>query len=363
MTTKGNTEGNAEKDGSASKSYSMSPPKESTSVFRISGNREEEVVDKVPPYDERHPRATDVRDDRLTLAPESIKRATYKHFKGIMVPVFTCFKQNETRSLNVSNIPRYAEMLRRNRVVGVLINGVIGEGPTMAVKERKANCEYWHRAAVKNNLLIMVQVGGAPLADVLSLASHAEDMGVSAVCTLPELFFRPRDVDQLVAYCRLVAEHCRTRPFFYYHIPSMTGVDYMVEFCAKAEKIIPNFLGVHFVSSDLEMGQKCLRSGRVIFQGSSALVASALMSGFKSISVPVTNCRPDIVEGIYDAYYENDLRLSRERQDELNRLIEIHTHRTYMQSWVVSMKEWFNKELSMRSPELSFTTGPARKYY
>lgn len=110
-------------------------------------------------------------------------------------------------------------------VSGVLVNGVVGEGPMMRVRERKANCEYWLRAAVRHNLMILVQVGGAPLPDVLSLAAHAEEMQVSGVVSLPELFYRPRNVDQLVGYCQHVASRCHTRPFFYYHVPSMTGVD------------------------------------------------------------------------------------------------------------------------------------------
>lgn len=135
------------------------------------------------------------------------------------------FIHHSRRSLDVRPINRYAEWLKTQTVSGVLVNGVVGEGPMMRVRERKANCEYWLRAAVRHDLMILVQVGGAPLPDVLSLAAHAEEMQVSGVVSLPELFYRPRNVDQLVGYCQHVASRCHTRPFFYYHVPSMTGVD------------------------------------------------------------------------------------------------------------------------------------------
>lgn len=279
-------------------------------------------------------------------------------------------------------INRYAEWLRSQMISGVLINGVVGEGPIMRVRERKANCEYWQRAAVRHNLMIMVQVGGAPLPDVLSLAAHAELVRVSGVVTLPELFYRPQNVDQLVQYCQNVSSRCPTRPFFYYHMPSMTGVERklqllmqkpsaqinnaciclavdMVEFCSKAEKCIPNFMGLYYASADLEMGQRCLRFGRVVMLASTALLASGLMSGFNCSSLVVVNIRPDLVHRICDAFDDNELQLARDVQRELNQLIEIHTHDSQMEYWVVSMKNWFNKEFGSRQVG-NFCAGPAR---
>lgn len=289
------------------------------------------------------------------------------------------------RSLDVRPINRYAEWLKAETVSGVLVNGVVGEGPMMRVRERKANCEYWQRAAVRHNLMMLVQVGGAPLPDVLSLAAHAEDMQVSGVVTLPELFYRPRNVDQLVGYCQHVASRCRTRPFFYYHVPSMTGVDRewcpaymnipyiisfnlsfsllvvdMVEFCAKAERLIPNFMGLYYSSADLEVGQRCLRYERVIMLASTALLASGLMSGFNCSSLAIVNIRPDLVHRICHAFDENELQLARDYQRELNQLIEIHTQvGSNLENWVVSMKNWFNKEFTSRQMGC-FTSGPAR---
>lgn len=254
----------------------------------------------------------------------------------------------------------------------------------MRVRERKANCEYWQRAAVRHNLMIMVQVGGAPLADVVSLAAHAEAVRVSGVVTLPELFYRPRNVDQLVKYCQHVAKRCNTRPFFYYHMPSMTGVERklrlrlkpsaqinnvgiclavdMVEFCSKAEKCISNFMGLYYASADLEMGQRCLRFGRLVMLASTALLASGLMSGFNCSSLVVVNIRPDLVHKICEAFDDNNLQLAREYQRELNQLIEIHTHDSQLEYWVVSMKNWFNKEFGSRQVG-NFSAGPARIVY
>ncbi|XP_051858815.1 N-acetylneuraminate lyase B-like isoform X1 [Drosophila albomicans] len=283
-------------------------------------------------------------------------------FKGLLAPVFSCFKDDDSRrSLDVRPINRYAEWLKNQTIAGVVVNGVVGEGPMMRVRERKANAEYWHRAALRHNLLVLIQLGGAPLPDVLSLASHAEELHVSGVIVLPDLFYRPRTVDQLVGYCKHVASRCRTRPFLYYHLPAMTGVNLdMVEFCAKAERAIPNFMGLHYSSGDLEMGQRCLRLGRVILLGSTALLASGLMSGFSCCSLAVINIRPDLVRRICDAFDANELQRVRDTQRELNQLIEIHTQlSTNLEKWVSSMKSWLNKEFTSRANG-PFGAGPAR---
>ncbi|KAH8385458.1 hypothetical protein KR093_002231 [Drosophila rubida] len=285
-------------------------------------------------------------------------------FKGLLAPVFTCFTDDDRRSLDVRPINRYAEWLKHQLIAGVLVNGVVGEGPIMRVRERKANAEYWQRAAVRHNLLILVQVGGAPLPDVLSLAAHAEELHVSGVVVLPDLFYRPRTVDQLVGYCKHVASRCRTRPLLYYHMPSMTGVDLdMVEFCTKAERAIPNFMGLHYSSGDLEMGQRCLRLGRVILLASPSLLASGLMSGFSCCSLAVINIRPDLVRRICDAFDGNELQHVRDYQRELNQLIDIHTQLGgSLEKWVVCMKSWLNKEFSSRASG-PFIAGPARTVF
>lgn len=70
----------------------------------------------------------------------------------------------------------------------------------------------------------MIQVGGTSVAEVHELAAHAERLGVDAVLTLPDLFFKPRTEEDLVHYIKEVALCCPTRPILYYHLPAFTGV-------------------------------------------------------------------------------------------------------------------------------------------
>lgn len=65
----------------------------------------------------------------------------------------------------------------------------------------------------------MVQIGGAAVSSVYDLAEHAEEKNADAV------LFKPTCEADLVDYLKNVAEYCPTRPFFYYHIPSLTKVN------------------------------------------------------------------------------------------------------------------------------------------
>ena len=49
------------------------------------------------------------------------------------------------------------------------MNGTSGEGMSMNVAERKKVTEEWVKAVKKTNQHLMVQIGGAPLPDVLEL--------------------------------------------------------------------------------------------------------------------------------------------------------------------------------------------------
>lgn len=49
------------------------------------------------------------------------------------------------------------------------MNGTSGEGMSMSVQERKAVTEAWVKAVETTKQHLMVQVGGAPLPDVIEL--------------------------------------------------------------------------------------------------------------------------------------------------------------------------------------------------
>jgi len=60
-------------------------------------------------------------------------------------------------------------------------------------------------------------------------------------------FFKPASITELVHWSSLVSQAAPLLPFFYYHIPSMTGLNFnMPEFFAAAQDEIPMLTGIKF---------------------------------------------------------------------------------------------------------------------
>lgn len=137
------------------------------------------------------------------------------------------FSFHRKRTIRYDVIDKYAQWVKNNGIRGVLVNGTTGEGVCQRIDERKRSFEHWIESSRKYDLKCMVQIGGTAVTYVRDLAEHAEKKCADAVLCLPELFFRPTCEEDLVHYLKDIAEHCPTRPLFYYHFPAFTGVKCM----------------------------------------------------------------------------------------------------------------------------------------
>ena len=180
-------------------------------------------------------------------------------YRGLVAAPFTPFKPD--LSVNYDVIPAYADLLRRNGVSAAFVCGTTGEGLSLTTEEREAVAAHWVRHAGAG-LRVIVHVGHNSLPDARRLIAHAASIGAHAAGAFAPNFFRPRDHDELVAWCAAVAGAAPPLPFYYYHIPSMTGVTLPVaEFIARADGRIPSLAGIKYTHEDLDDFQACVRYG------------------------------------------------------------------------------------------------------
>lgn len=237
-------------------------------------------------------------------------------FKGLMVPVFTPF--TDDNQVNYDVIEPYANLLKSKGISAVLINGTTGEGMSMTVDERKNVAEKWHKVCEKIDLLLMVQIAGCANVETVELAKHAASLNVDGILCLPELYFKPKTIEKLVQYLKDIAGHCPNIPFYYYHIPMYTGIDLpMASMMELARKEIPNFTGLKFTSGDLEKSIQCLKHGQV-FLGSNTLLCGALALGFSNAIMTSLNVNPEICFKIVELMKNEQLTEARELQYILN---------------------------------------------
>lgn len=168
---------------------------------------------------------------------------------GLVAAPFTPFHADA--SLNLDAIPRLASLLRRNGVMGAFVCGTTGEGCSLTGTERRRVVEGW-KMALPTGLKLIVHVGHLSVEESCELARHAQDTGADAIAAIAPSFFRPPDVDELVLWTERVAAAAPRLPFYYYHMPAMTGVRISAaQYLEEAGSRIPTLAGIKFTDEDL----------------------------------------------------------------------------------------------------------------
>ncbi|MEI3798856.1 MULTISPECIES: dihydrodipicolinate synthase family protein [unclassified Chitinophaga] len=204
----------------------------------------------------------------------------HEHIEGLIAAAFTPFHGDG--SLNLELIPALTDKLVKDGLKGIFVCGSNGEGPNMTTEERMQVAEAFVKAARKR-LLIIVHVGHSSIAESRKLAAHAASIGADAFSSVAAFYFKPTSVQVLADCMADIASAAPTLPFYYYHIPTLTGVGMdMMEFLEIAGSRIPNLAGIKYTSSTIQEYQSCFnyQNGRfdVLF-GFDELLLPALAVG------------------------------------------------------------------------------------
>ncbi|MCB0633203.1 MAG: dihydrodipicolinate synthase family protein [Lewinella sp.] len=248
----------------------------------------------------------------------------HEKLNGFIAAPFTCF--NEDSSVNLKPIKAYADFLTRNGTNGVFILGTTGESMSITTSERKSIAEEWIKYAAPD-FKIIVHVGSSSLKTSQELAAHAQGIGAYAVGCIAPNFYKPATVEDLVAYTSAVAKACPSLPFYYYHIPSMSGVYLsMPEFLRQAGAVIPNLNGIKFTHNDLMEFNQCLMAdnGRYdILHGFDETLLCGLVLGVQAAIGSTYNYFQPVYLKLREAFLAGDLDTARKMQQLSVRLVSI----------------------------------------
>jgi N-acetylneuraminate lyase len=219
----------------------------------------------------------------------------------------------EDGSLNLSLIPAYYEMLQSNGVTGAFICGSTGEGVSMTAEEKMAVAEAWASCSESNpEFKVMTLLGGTSLADCIALAKHAKAIGLYAVSFTAPFYFKPVSVQQLADCCKAIADEVPDMPFYYYHIPVLTGVGFtMFELLQAVDGYIPNFAGVKYTHEDFMDFLSCLHfhDGKYdMLWGRDENMLPALVLGTKGAVGSTFNYAAPLYYNLIEAFNRGDLK-------------------------------------------------------
>jgi N-acetylneuraminate lyase len=232
---------------------------------------------------------------------------------GLVAAPFTPFTKDG--ELNLGVIEKMAERLVATGVKGAFVCGTTGEGLSMTCEQRMRVAERWAEVCRGGGLKLIVHVGHNSQGDAVALAEHAQRVGTDAVSALPPFFYKPGRVEQVVGFLRPVAAAAPGLPFYFYHIPSMTGVALSMHELLRSASHIPNFRGIKFTHGDLMEFERCRRfeGGRYeIAWGIDEMLLGALAVGATSAVGSTYNyAAPNYVRMI-DAFQAGDVATARQ---------------------------------------------------
>lgn len=235
---------------------------------------------------------------------------------GLVSAPFTPFHADG--SLNLEVIPAYAEMLARRGVSAAFVCGTTGEGASMSTAEREAVAKAWVDARPEG-FRVIVHVGHTALPEARQLAAHAEAIGADAVSAMAPFFFKPQDAAALADWCASVAQAAPLLPFYYYNIPSMTGVSIpAVEFLQQAHERIPNLRGVKYTYEDMDDYRACLAfadGAYDILFGRDELLLEGWQAGARGAIGSTYNYASPLYTNLLEAIAADDLATARKLQD------------------------------------------------
>lgn len=218
-------------------------------------------------------------------------------------------------SINYSRIPALFENCVDSGAKGIFLNGTTGECMSLSVSERLQLVEKWveyRRDIERPDFKIFVHVGSCNLYETVQMAEHAQMHGVDGIAMVAPFYFRPKTLEDLVEQCEYVAAAAPETPFYYYNIPSLTGVDFpLIGFLEMASNRIPNFAGLKNSSTDIVDYQHCIHFAKenyALYWGTDEAFMMLYAAGNRHYVGSTYNYMSSIYQEMLKAHHAGDFK-------------------------------------------------------
>lgn len=235
--------------------------------------------------------------------------------EGLIAATTTPFSKEG--NLDLDAIEPIINRLIDTGVAGLYVCGSTGEGMSLSCDERKKVVEVT-LAVAADRVPVIVQVGHNSLRDARGLAEHAAEAGANAISATCPSYFKIVDNHTLVASMSEIASAAPQTPFYYYHIPALTGSSIDVaDFLKRGGEKIPTLSGLKYTNTLLHEFQDCLRvdQGRFdVVWGCDEMLLGAFASGARAAIGSTYNIAAPLYLRVIDAFVEGDMVTARDRQ-------------------------------------------------
>jgi N-acetylneuraminate lyase len=244
--------------------------------------------------------------------------------EGLLAAPFSAL--DDKGNLHLEVIDKYCKFLIRNGVKGVFVNGTSGEGYSLTVEERIATTERWVETSPKN-FKVIIHIGHTSIKAAKKMAAHAEKIGAFGIASMAPIFFKPSSVEELSDYIEKEASAAPNTPYYYYHIPPFSGVNFpMIDLLRLVKDKIKNFNGIKFAFPDLGDYRKCIEfdDGRFdILYCKDQTILSAMVLGARGSIGSTYNYAAPLTLKIMEEYFAGNMQESSALLYKSLRMVEV----------------------------------------
>jgi|TARA_B110000037_G_scaffold91571_1_gene108123 N-acetylneuraminate lyase len=243
---------------------------------------------------------------------------------GLVAAVVT--PMDTTGELNLEVVSKVVDHLEKKGITGIYIAGSTGEGMSLTDEERRAVAEAYVLAA-KGRMKSFVQVGHNSLKASAELAGHAEAIGADAVSATPTGYFKVSGEEELVEGLLPIVEAAPKTPFYYYHIPFLSGVTLdPMKLTDRAMDRLPTFCGIKYSDGatlyNLPLLEK-VGPGLEFLAGSDEAYLMSVAQGFRAAVGSTYNYAAPLYDNVRAALSAGDFKGAQMWQKRALEMIEL----------------------------------------
>ncbi len=228
---------------------------------------------------------------------------------GLYPPMITPFTKNgEVDRDAMENLLEFI----CDYVHGLFLCGSYGSGPLMSIDQRKKVLEYVIDR-MPRDLKIIVHVGATSTDTSVTLAKHAEELGVYAVASVPPYYYKHEEKAVITHFRHLVT--AVDIPVYAYNNPRTVGYPLTPDLLNKLKEL--GVSGVKDSSFDLLNYLNCkivCGDDFDVVIGTESLLLPAYVLGARAFIPGLANHFPEIVKNLFDACVSGDWDKARELQ-------------------------------------------------
>jgi dihydrodipicolinate synthase/N-acetylneuraminate lyase len=238
--------------------------------------------------------------------------------RGVIVPLLTPMSR-DGEEIDERALQAHVDWLVKKGVHGLMPCGTTGEGPLLAQVEREIITEIVVDTAA-GRVPVIAHVGAITTRETVELAEHAAAVGVAAISAITPYYFALPEQALVEHFCR-VAEAAADTPVFLYNLPARAG-NHVTRACAEAVLArCPNVIGIKDSSGDLATLSSFFGLKGGTFQvacGSDALLLRGLQAGALAGVSGNANVFPEVLTGLFEAFWRGDLAAAGRQQEILD---------------------------------------------